>query len=80
MQHNSNNITFSGDRAWFAGIGVIGILVGLASLAMIWTTHDVSRIQSEQLEWMRDRINQLEGRTAVLEAYRSVEQTCPPPQ
>lgn len=79
MQHNTNSINISADRiGWI--VGVIGVIVGLTSLSMIWVTRDVSRVQSDQLEWMRDRINQLEGRTAVLEAYRSVEQQCPQPQ
>lgn len=57
MQQN-NSITITSDRAWLAGLGVLGILVGLASLAMIWTARDVSQMQvaiaASQNERLRD--------------------------
>jgi len=69
MQTNTNTVTLIDSKLGFI-IGIIGVFCCAVCLAMIWTTRDVSRMQSEQQEWMRDRINQLEGRVAVLEAYQ----------
>jgi hypothetical protein len=69
MHTNSNTVTLI-DSKLGCIIGIIGVFCCAVSLGMIWTTRDVARMQSEQQEWMRDRINQLEGRVAVLEAYQ----------
>lgn len=77
MQQN-NSITITSDRAWLAGLGVLGILVGLASLAMIWTTRDVSQMQAavaesqnREVERLRDRLATVEAEFSELKAYRA---------
>ena len=77
MQQN-NSITIHGDRAWFAGIGVIGILVGMLSLGMVWTTRDVSQIatamaesQNREVERLRDRLATVEAEFSELKAYKA---------
>jgi len=66
------------DRAWFAGIGVLGIIVGILSLGMIWTTRDVSQMQAavaesqnREVERLRDRLATVEAEFSELKAYRA---------